>query len=187
MPTLATALRPHRRGRHAASGTTSSRGFGFSAPRGLSSVGIPATIAFVYCLYTAFIAGDNGWSTGLTWLIALVSAGVLGLLCFAVGRWQAGKQPESVAIAYGVVFGLAMGYLLSLNNWSILQSCGVGLGLAASMGATVFYTGHTHRKDEEAAAADRALRDEAGHSHAAVESGDKRREAAKTVKTGRRA
>lgn len=150
MPTLSTALRPRRGTRHATTGRSSSRGFGFSAPRGLSSVAVPATIALVYCLYTAFIAGDNGWSTGLTWLIALVSAGVLGLLCFAVGRWQAGKQPESVAVAYGVVFGLAMGYLLSLNGWSILQSCGVGLLLAAVMGVTVFYTGHTHRFNRRA-------------------------------------
>jgi uncharacterized membrane protein len=137
----------HRHGaRRTASATPSSRARVLSAPRGLSSVGIPATIALSYCLYAAFVAGDNGWSTGLTWLIALVSAGVLGVVCFAVGRWQSGRQPESIAVVYGMVFGIAMGYLLSLNDWSILKSCGVGLLLAASMAVSVFYIAHTHQR-----------------------------------------
>lgn len=144
MPTLSTA-HPRRRGRHAAP-RPSSRGSLFTAPRGLSSVAIPATLAFCYCLYAAFITGDNGWSTGLSWLIALLSAGILALLCFAVGRWQSGRQPETVAAAYGMVFGLAMGYLLSLNDWSILKSCGVGLALAAAMAVSVFYIDHTHQR-----------------------------------------
>ncbi len=145
MPTLS-ASRPHRGARHAAPGTPLSR-LGFSPPRGATSIGVPATIALAYCLYTAFVAGDNGWSTGLVWLIALVSAGVLGVLCFVVGRWQAGRQPETVAVVYGAVFGPAMGYLLSLNGWSVLQSCGVGLLLAGVMAVSVFYIDHTYRKD----------------------------------------
>jgi hypothetical protein len=138
MPTLSSTSHPHRRGRHAAPGSASSLsslGKFFSAPRGLSSVAIPAFIALCYCLYAAFIAGDNGWSTGLTWLIALVS-----------GRWQSGRQPETVAAVYGVIFGLAMGYLLSLNGWSILKSCGSGLALAAAMAVSVFYIDHTHQR-----------------------------------------
>lgn len=102
------------------------------------------TIAVVYCLYTAFIAGDNHWSTGLTWLIALVSAAALGVLCYAVGRWQRGRQPETIGTAYAVVFGCAMGYLLSLNDWSVLKSSLAGAVLAAAMGVSAFYIAHTH-------------------------------------------
>ena len=144
MPTLSTT-RVHHGRRHARSATPSSRGRYFSAPTGMSSWAIPATLAVSYCLYTAFIADDHGWSTGLTWLIALVAGAVLGIVCYVVGRWQSGRQPETVAVVYGVVFGIAMGYLLSLNEWPILKSCGVGLALAASMAVAVYYTDHTHR------------------------------------------
>jgi chromate transport protein ChrA len=142
MPTLAPALRPFRRSHRAASTpTTSSRTPGRSA----AAVGVPAFLALCYCLYTAFIAGDNGWSTGLTWLIALVSAAVVGVLCYAIGRWQPGRQPETIGTVYAVVFGIAMGYLLSLSNWSILKASLVGFALAASMGVCAFYIVHTHR------------------------------------------
>ncbi len=141
MPTIAPALRPHRKAQRTPS-PTSSRG---PSPR-VSSVAIPVTLAVSYCLYTAFVAGDNGWSTGLTWLIALVSAGILGVLCFVVGRWQSGREPESVATVYAVIFGCAMGYLLSLADWSILKASLVGFSLALSMGVCVFYISHTHRR-----------------------------------------
>lgn len=142
MPTLAPALRPFHRSRRSTS-TTPPRGAAMSR----SALGIPATLALCYCLYAAFIAGNNGWSTGLTWLIALVSAGVLGVLCFAIGRWQsAGRQPESLGTVYGVTFGVAMGYLLSLNDWSILKASLIGFSLALSMGVAVFYIAHTHQR-----------------------------------------
>ncbi len=148
MPSVIPALRPHRGSPRTTSGT-SSRGTGGPSPRGAlaraSSVGIPVVLAIAYCLYAAFMAGDNGWSTGLTWLIALVSGAVLGLVCFVVGRWQAGRQSESVATVYAVVFGCAMGYLLSLSDWSILKASLVGFALALSMGVSVFYISHTHR------------------------------------------
>jgi hypothetical protein len=112
------------------------------------AVGVPAFLALGYCLYTAFIAGNNGHSTGTTWLIALVSAFVVGVLCFAVGRWQSARrrEPESMGIAYGAVFGGATGFLLSLNgSWSLLKSSLVGLVLAAALGVCVVYVVHTHR------------------------------------------
>lgn len=139
MSALIPLLRSHRSARHTASPTSSPH----RGPAHPASWGVPAAIALAYCLYAAFVAGGNGHSTGRTWLIALVSAGILAVVCFAVGRWQTGRQPESVGTVYGVVFGCAMGYLLSLNEWSILKASLVGLALAASMGVCAFYVLHT--------------------------------------------
>ncbi len=135
---------------------TSSRGGGLLArrPRVPAGVAVPAALALVYCLYAAFVSGDNGWSTGLSWLIALVSAAVLFLLCAALGRWQHGRQPETVAVAYAVVGGIALGYLLSLNDGtSVLVSAGVSLLCAAALGACVYYVTHTNRQNRAAARA----------------------------------
>lgn len=139
------ALIPLFRARRSARRTPSPTSSPHPALPHASSWGVPAAIALVYCLYTAFVAGDNNRSTGRTWLIALVSAGILGVVCYAVGRWQTGRQAETVGAAYGVVFGCAMGYLLSLNGWSILRTALIGLALAASMGVCAFYISHTHQ------------------------------------------
>ncbi|MDI5962611.1 hypothetical protein POF50_007765 [Streptomyces sp. SL13] len=115
------------------------------------AVAVPAALAVVYCLYAAFVAGDNGWSTGLTWLIALVSAAVLFVLCYAVGRWQHGRQSETVAVAYAVLLGVAMGYLLSLNSHrSVMSSTGVALLSALAFGASVYYIAHTNMQNRRA-------------------------------------
>lgn len=160
MPTHSAALRPHLPLRRSSrSSRPSSR---HAAPRAFpprvpGAVAVPLTLAFVYCLYAAFVSGDNGWSTGLSWLIALVSAAVLFVLCYAVGRRQHGRQPATVGAAYGAVLGVALGYLVSLNDhWSIMGAVILSALCAAAFGLSVFYIAHVNRRNKEVREAERA-------------------------------
>lgn len=160
MPTHSGVLRPHlpfrRPSRSSRSSSRHTAPRAFRPPPVSGSWAVPLTLSFVYCLYAAFVAGDNGWSTGLSWLIALVSAAVLFVLCYAVGRWQHGRQPGAVGAAYAAVLGVSLGYLLSLNsNWSVLTSIVVAVLCAASLGLSVFYVVHVNGRNERMREAER--------------------------------
>ncbi|WP_269858587.1 hypothetical protein [Streptomyces sp. RPT161] len=106
---------------------------------------VPAVLGFAFGAYALFLEQANGVDAGIAALRGLVAAVVLGAVCFVIGRRQHWMQAESQAAAYGVVFGMAMGYLLNLSGWSLLRSCLLGLVFGLAMAAGTFYFSYMRR------------------------------------------
>ncbi|MDX6351290.1 MAG: hypothetical protein QOF84_6080 [Streptomyces sp.] len=109
-----------------------------------SSWGTPVALGVVFGGYAAWIANSNGSSTTRTTLIAVVGTVALALVCYVVGRVGPAVARELRSALYGIVFGCAMGYLLSLSGYSLLRASLVGLALGASMTAASFYWFYEH-------------------------------------------
>jgi hypothetical protein len=110
-----------------------------AAPRTTSSWAWPVSLGVVYGVYLLFLTSSNGVSDGWAAIQGLVAAVVLAAICYFVGRWQHGRMAEAEAAVYGVVFGVAMGYLLSASGETWLRSTLVGLALGASLAVATFY------------------------------------------------
>lgn len=108
------------------------------------SVGIPLSLGIAYGLYAAFVAETSNASDARTTTVALVGGAAVAVLSFVVGMVQTRVPRELRAAAYGVVFGCAMGYMISLaTDQTWLKSGFLGLFLGLGMGLTVFYVRYT--------------------------------------------
>jgi Flp pilus assembly pilin Flp len=109
-----------------------------------SAWAIPLTLGVVFGGYAAFIADNNGASTTRTTLIAVIGCVALTAVCYAVGAARTSLAREPRSAAFGVVFGCAMGYLLSLSGYSVLKAGLVGATLGLAMTATSYYWFYQH-------------------------------------------
>ncbi|MCX5377338.1 hypothetical protein [Streptomyces sp. NBC_00091] len=108
-----------------------------------SALARPLLLGLVYGVWAAFINRQMG----------PVDAGNVfyGILCgllfagcmFALARVGPKLKRELHATAYGVFGGVAVGYLHSLTNVSVLRSTTVGLFVALGVGLTAFYRYYT--------------------------------------------
>jgi hypothetical protein len=106
---------------------------------------VPAVIGFVFGGWALYLEQDNGVDAGAAAWHGLVAWVVMGVVCFLIGRRQRWMQAESQAIAYGVVFGIAMGYLINLGGHGWLRSVLMGLAFGLAMGVTTFYYSYARR------------------------------------------
>jgi hypothetical protein len=109
-----------------------------------SAWAVPLTLGIVFGGYAAFIANNNGSSTTGTTLIAVIGCVALTLVCVAVGALRDSRSREFRAAAFGVVFGAAVGFLLSLSGYSNLKASLVGAALGLAMAAVSFYWFYQH-------------------------------------------
>ncbi|MDF3291736.1 hypothetical protein [Streptomyces silvisoli] len=106
---------------------------------------VPTIIGLAFGGWSLYLAQDNGVDAGVAALRGLVAWVVMGVVCFLIGRRQRWMQAESQAIAYGVVFGMAMGYLINLGGHGWLRSSLMGLAFGLAMAATTFYFSYARR------------------------------------------
>jgi hypothetical protein len=105
---------------------------------------LPLGFGIVYGGYAAFIENSGrGLSAGQI-VVSVVSGVAVAVLAFLLGRFQDVLSRELRAVAYGVLFGGAMGFLYSLTGESVLLSSFIGLGLGAGMLLAAFYVFYTH-------------------------------------------
>ena len=110
-----------------------------------SAWAVPLVIGLVFGGWSLFVEQDNGVDTGVAALRGLVAWVVMAVVCYLIGRRQRWMQPETQAIAYGVVFGIAMGYLINLGGHWWLRSTLMGLAFGLGMGVTTFYYSYARR------------------------------------------
>jgi drug/metabolite transporter (DMT)-like permease len=112
------------------------------------AVALPVIAALGFGCYTIFLnhlAGAKGGQAALLGLIAAVVSGALGLLLV---HYQSTMLTETRALAYGALFGTAMGWLYSLGGPSVLKSSAWGLVMAAAMTIVSLYLFRSHRLRE---------------------------------------
>ncbi|MEV6163525.1 hypothetical protein AB0L71_16625 [Streptomyces sp. NPDC052052] len=119
----------HRRARHSA-----------------ASWAIPVTLGAAYGLYASFILRNHGASGGRQFWYGLITAVVLAVLCFALGRIQHRLLPLVRGVAYGALTSAAIGLLVGLTGSSVLRSSALGLSVGLGMFIASFYLFYTHEQ-----------------------------------------
>jgi fermentation-respiration switch protein FrsA (DUF1100 family) len=109
-----------------------------------STWAVPLVLGIVYGGYAAFIASNNGASTTRTALIAIIGFVVLTAAGEALQATRTSLAREPRSAAHGLVFGCAMGYLLSLSGYSVLKASLVGATLGLAMTAVTYYWIYQH-------------------------------------------
>ncbi|MFD4758502.1 hypothetical protein ACFWOJ_06325 [Streptomyces sp. NPDC058439] len=111
-----------------------------------SAWAVPATLGAAYGLYASFILRNNGASGGRQFWYGLITAVVLAVLCFALGRIQHTLLPLVRGAAYGALTAAAIGLLVGLTGSSVLRSSALGLAVGLGMFITAFYIFYTHER-----------------------------------------
>ncbi|TMU92841.1 hypothetical protein [Streptomyces sp. DASNCL29] len=107
-----------------------------------ASWGVPAVLAVLYGGWVMFVTHNQGSTIPTATVFGVVSAAVVGALCYALGRMTPGLMPEIRAVLYGTVLGCALGFLHSVSGGSVYRSAGIGLGAGLAMVGVSFYVFH---------------------------------------------
>jgi hypothetical protein len=100
---------------------------------------VPVVLGVFSGGYAIFIDHNQGTPILQAGLLGLVTAVVVGALCYLVGRVQSALMPELRSAAYGALFGCAFGFLYSVSGHSVFRSSMMGLGGALAMYAASLY------------------------------------------------
>ena len=111
---------------------------------GAASLGVPLLLGLAFGLYAAFLESNNGASNERILVVSFVGGAICAVLCFALGLVQRRLTRERRSAAYGVIFGGALGFLLSVSGRTALEASLMGLILGLSMGLVTFYVRYTH-------------------------------------------
>ncbi|MFC9219678.1 hypothetical protein ACFT8W_02475 [Streptomyces hygroscopicus] len=111
-----------------------------------ASWGVPVVLAVLFGGWVMFVDHNQGSTIPAAAILGVVSAVVLGVLCYALGSKTPGMMPEIRAVLYGTVLGCAIGFLHSVSGGSVYRSSGIGLGAGIAMALTSFYVFHVWKK-----------------------------------------
>ncbi|MFB7913575.1 hypothetical protein [Streptomyces sp. NPDC056061] len=112
----------------------------------MSAWAVPAVLGAVYGLYASFILRNHGATGYRQFWYGLLTAVVLAVLCFALGRTQRSMLPLVRGAAYGALTAAAIGLLVGLTGSSVLRSSALGLSVGLGMFVTAFYIFYTHER-----------------------------------------
>ncbi|MFF9346793.1 hypothetical protein [Streptomyces sp. NPDC014734] len=107
---------------------------------------VPAVLGAAYGLYASFILRNNGATGYRQFWYGLITAAVLAVLCFGLGRIQRSMLPLVRAAAYGALTAASIGLLVGLTGSSVLRSSALGLSVGLGMFVTMFYIFYTHER-----------------------------------------
>ncbi|MBD0708984.1 MULTISPECIES: hypothetical protein [unclassified Streptomyces] len=108
----------------------------------------PAVVGVFYGLYATTVARHGGPATlGQLWL-GLLSAALLAGGIHALRRYGRAFHREARSAAWGVLTGVAVGFLYSLSGASVFSSSGLGLAFAGLAGVGAYYLFYTHEDAE---------------------------------------
>ncbi|MER6251653.1 hypothetical protein ABT224_09795 [Streptomyces sp. NPDC001584] len=104
----------------------------------------PLLLGLVYGVWAAFMKRQMGPVDAGNVFYGILCGVLFAGIMFALARIGPRLKREVHAAAYGAFGGIAVGYLHSLTDQSILKSTVVGLAVAAGVGAIAFYRYYTH-------------------------------------------
>ncbi|MFJ8011792.1 hypothetical protein [Streptomyces sp. NPDC096339] len=104
----------------------------------------PLLLGVVYGFWAAYIERQAGPVTTANVFYGILCGVLFAAIAFGLGRMGTSVMQEIRAAAYGAFGGIAVGYLHSLTNQSILKAVVVGLFAGIGVGVAAFYRFHTH-------------------------------------------
>ncbi|MFE9722209.1 hypothetical protein ACFYQ5_01015 [Streptomyces sp. NPDC005794] len=107
---------------------------------------VPLALGVILGFWAFFIKRDGGATTGGQIWLGVVSGVVFAALCYALVRIRWALPREMRATAFGVLTGVAVGFLSSLHGRSVLTSAAIGLAVGAGMLCTMFYAYYTREE-----------------------------------------
>ncbi|MFF8831931.1 hypothetical protein [Streptomyces sp. NPDC015131] len=115
--------------------------------RGVSrpTAGALAVCAVLYGLWAEVVVrhGDGAFTGGQV-VLAVVSAVVFFALWYGLVRFRYALPREARAAAFGLLFGVTVGFLYSLSGNSVLTVAVASLFCALGAGLGAFYLFYTH-------------------------------------------
>ncbi|KOU37226.1 hypothetical protein [Streptomyces sp. WM6368] len=103
----------------------------------------PLLLGLVYGVWAAFMKRQMGPVDAGNVFYGILCGVLFAGIMFTLARIGPRLKREVHAAAYGAFGGIAVGYLHSLTDQSILKSVVVGLAVAAGVGAIAFYRYYT--------------------------------------------
>ncbi|MEV3853877.1 hypothetical protein AB0J38_06070 [Streptomyces sp. NPDC050095] len=103
---------------------------------------LPVVTGALYGFWAANIARYGQGVTGANIALGFVTGIIVAALCFAIHQWckQQGSRHIGVrAMVWGAFAGIAVGFLHSLANGTILWSVVLGIAVAGSTFVGVYY------------------------------------------------
>ncbi|MFE2143746.1 hypothetical protein ACFXA3_18760 [Streptomyces sp. NPDC059456] len=100
-------------------------------------------LGLVYGVWAAFMRRDTGGVTTGNVFYGILCGVVFAGIMFSLARFGPRLMQELHAAAYGAFGGIAVGYLYSMADHSIVRSCWVGFITGAGIGLAAFYRYHT--------------------------------------------
>ncbi|MFE1413023.1 hypothetical protein ACFW6F_19775 [Streptomyces sp. NPDC058746] len=104
----------------------------------------PLLLGIVYGFWAAYMERQAGPVTAANVFYGILCGALFAAIAFGLGRMGTNVMQEVRAAAYGAFGGIAVGYLHSLTDQSILKAVVVGLFVGVGVGAAAFYRFHTH-------------------------------------------
>lgn len=100
-------------------------------------------LGLVYGFWTAFMERDKGPVDAANVFYGILCGALFAGVMFTLARVGPRMMRELHAAAYGAFGGIAVGYVYSLADHSILRSCWVGLISGIGVGLAAFYRYYT--------------------------------------------
>ncbi|MGW6392475.1 hypothetical protein ACWFR1_18645 [Streptomyces sp. NPDC055103] len=105
---------------------------------------VPATLGVIYGWWTAFVEKSGAPVTWGQFWLGLISAVVLAGAVYGIRRVGRALPRELHAAAWGSLAGIAIGFVYSLSDVSVLSATVLGLIVGGAVGAGAFYLYYTH-------------------------------------------
>ncbi len=100
-------------------------------------------LGLVYGIYAAFMKRQMGPVDAGNVFYGILCGVIFAGIMYALARVGPRLKREAHASAYGAFGGIAVGYLYSLADHTILRSCWIGLITGVGVGLVAFYRYYT--------------------------------------------
>ncbi|MET9963098.1 hypothetical protein ABZ128_29205 [Streptomyces sp. NPDC006326] len=100
-------------------------------------------LGLVYGVYAAFMNRNMGPVDAGNVFYGILCGALFAAVMFGLARVGPRLKREVHAAGYGAFGGIAVGYLYSMADHSILRSCWVGLITGVGVGLVAYYRYHT--------------------------------------------
>ncbi|MDJ0380695.1 hypothetical protein [Streptomyces sp. G-G2] len=108
-----------------------------------AALALPLVLGLIYGVYAAFMKRQMGPVDAGNVFYGILCGALFAACLIALARFGPRLPREARAAAYGIFAALAMGYLYSLTDHTVLLSSGIALAVGAGVAIVAFYRYYT--------------------------------------------